>query len=74
MVEYTVKEYAWLEHVSDRQVRRWIDKGAVTVRRTPGGGIRILLPARHPADRRHLARVCEGDTVQSVDVPRHLSR
>lgn len=40
--EWTVKEYAAKERVDERTVRRWITKGAVIVRRTPGGGIRIL--------------------------------
>ena len=40
-VEWTVKEYAHLERVDERTVRRWIAKGALSVRRTPGGGIRI---------------------------------
>jgi len=39
--ELTVKEFAAKERVDERTVRRWIDKGAVDVRRTPGGGIRI---------------------------------
>jgi excisionase family DNA binding protein len=39
--ELTVKEYAAIERVDERTVRRWIAKGAVDVRRTPGGGIRI---------------------------------
>jgi len=42
--EWKVKEYAALERVDPRTVRRWIDKGAIAVRRTPGGGVRI--PAR----------------------------
>jgi predicted site-specific integrase-resolvase len=41
-VEFTVKEYARLEKVDERTVRRWIVKGAVSVRRTPGGGVRIV--------------------------------
>jgi hypothetical protein len=41
--EFTVKEYAHLERVDERTVRRWIAKEAVTVRRTPGGGIRIVV-------------------------------
>jgi excisionase family DNA binding protein len=41
VVELTVKEFAQVERVDERTVRRWIDKGAVDVRRTPGGGIRI---------------------------------
>lgn len=40
-VELTVKQYAAIEQVTTRTVRRWIVKGAVTVRRTPGGGLRI---------------------------------
>ena len=40
-VELTVKEYAHQERVTERTVWNWIDKGAVTVRRTPGGGVRI---------------------------------
>ena len=42
--ERTVKEYAALERVVPRTVHRWIDKGVVDVRRTPGGGIRIPDP------------------------------
>lgn len=41
-VEYCVKEFAAKERVTERTVRRWIAKGAVLVRRTPGGGIRIV--------------------------------
>jgi excisionase family DNA binding protein len=41
MSELTVKEMAARERVTERTVRRWIEKGAVIVRRTPGGGIRI---------------------------------
>lgn len=41
MADQTVKEYAARERVDERTVRRWIQKGAVEVRRTPGGGIRI---------------------------------
>jgi excisionase family DNA binding protein len=40
-MELTVKEYANVERVTERTVRNWISKGAVAVRRTPGGGIRI---------------------------------
>lgn len=40
-MELTIKEYAQAERVDERTVRRWIAKGAVPVRRTPGGGIRI---------------------------------
>lgn len=41
-VEMTVKEYAARERVDERTVRRWIEKGAVSVRHTPGGGVRIV--------------------------------
>jgi excisionase family DNA binding protein len=40
-MEWTVKEFAARERVDERTVRRWITKGAIDVRRTPGGGIRI---------------------------------
>lgn len=39
--ELTVKEYAAAERVHERTVRRWVEKGAIPVRRTPGGGVRI---------------------------------
>lgn len=39
--EWTVKEYARVERVTERTVWNWISKGAVSVRRTPGGGVRI---------------------------------
>lgn len=42
MTEYTVKEYARRERVTERTVYNWMDKGAIEYRRTPGGGIRIL--------------------------------
>lgn len=42
MQEFTVKEFAGKERVTTRTVRTWIAKGAVDVRRTPGGGIRIV--------------------------------
>ena len=41
MPDLTVKELAARERVVEKTVRRWIDKGAVVIRRTPGGGIRI---------------------------------
>lgn len=41
-IEFTVKEYAAIERVDESTVRRWIAKGAVDVRRTPGGGIRVI--------------------------------
>lgn len=45
MSELTVKEYATIERVTPRTVWRWIDKGAVPVRRTPGGGVRVQVHA-----------------------------
>lgn len=41
-IEYRVRAFAAKEGVDERTVRRWIAKGAVQVRRTPGGGIRII--------------------------------
>jgi predicted site-specific integrase-resolvase len=46
-MEWTIKEFAAHERVNERTVRRWIEKGAVPVRRTPGGGIRIPLCESH---------------------------
>jgi hypothetical protein len=43
MSEFTIKEFAAQERVTERTVRNWIAKGAVCVRRTPGGGVRILV-------------------------------
>lgn len=40
--ELKVKQFAEREGVTERTVWNWIGKGAVKVRRTPGGGIRIL--------------------------------
>ena len=40
--EWTVKEYAHIEGVTERTVWSWISKGAVSIRRTPGGRVRIL--------------------------------
>ncbi len=39
--EFTVKQFAAREQVNERTVRRWVEKGALQVRRTPGGGLRI---------------------------------
>ncbi len=41
-VELTVKEYAAQERVNERTVWRWLDKGVVKFRKTPGGGVRII--------------------------------
>ena len=41
--ERTVREVADRERVTKRTVYNWIEKGAVTHRRTPGGAIRIVL-------------------------------
>lgn len=46
--QLTVKEYAAMERVTDRTVWNWIAKGAVPIRRTPGGGVRILVFASCP--------------------------
>lgn len=40
--EFTVKEYAKVEGVTERTVWTWISKGAVSTRRTPGGRVRIV--------------------------------
>lgn len=40
--EFTVKEYAAIERVTTKTVWRWVSKGALVVRRTPGGHLRIL--------------------------------
>jgi excisionase family DNA binding protein len=39
--EWTVREYAQVERVTQRTVWTWIAKGALTIRRTPGGRVRI---------------------------------
>lgn len=41
--ELTVKEYAAHERVTTRTVWTWIGKGAVPVRRTPGGHVRVQI-------------------------------
>lgn len=52
MRELTIKEFAAQERVHEQTVRRWIAKGAVEVRRTPGGGVRI---EDRRSDGRHVA-------------------
>jgi excisionase family DNA binding protein len=49
----TVREYAVVERVDVSTVRRWIAKGALVVRRTPGGGIRIPATAPPKSDAPH---------------------
>lgn len=41
--EMTVRQYAELEGVTERTVWNWKGKGAVTFRKTPGGGVRIIV-------------------------------
>ena len=42
MAEFKVREFAAIERVTPRTVRQWIAKGALEVRRTPGGHLRII--------------------------------
>lgn len=44
IIEYTVKEYAARERVTERTVYNWMAKRAVMFRHTPGGGVRIMEP------------------------------
>lgn len=62
--EFKVKEYAAREQVTQRTVRRWIEKGAIQIRRTASGGIRILEPRQ--------SAVVVFD-MSSVDISRHSS-
>lgn len=48
MTELTVKEYARYERVCERTVWYWIQKGAVLIRHTPGGGVRVLVECKTP--------------------------
>lgn len=41
-MDLKVKEFAARERVTERTVWTWISKGAVEIRRTPGGGVRIV--------------------------------
>jgi DNA-binding transcriptional MerR regulator len=60
--EFKVLKFAEKEGVTERTVRTWIAKGAVRVRRTPGGGIRII-------ERRSDARASEvADTLKIAEV------
>lgn len=58
--ELTVKEYAAQERVTERTVYNWMAKGAIQVRRTPGGGIRIV-------ERRETGRFVVFDMKSSED-------
>jgi excisionase family DNA binding protein len=50
-MELTIKEFAVRERVTERTVRQWISKGALDVRRTPGGRVRIaIFTVDEPAD------------------------
>lgn len=42
-MELTIKEYAKVERVTERTVYNWIEKGAIKIRRTPGGGVRVVV-------------------------------
>jgi excisionase family DNA binding protein len=42
-IELTVKEYAKQERVTQQTVWRWIAKGALPIRRTPGGRLRVVI-------------------------------
>lgn len=42
-VEFTVKEYAKLQGVTERTVHNWREKKAVMWRKTPGRGVRIIV-------------------------------
>src|SRR5262245_44287830 len=55
--EYTVKEFAVIERVTERTVRRWVAKAAIVVRRTAGGRIRVLDGA---------ARACHIMTIRDL--------
>ena len=48
MREMTVKQYAAREQVTERTVRTWIAKGAIRVRRTPGGRVRVFVADPEP--------------------------
>ena len=58
--EWTVREFAALERVVPRTVHRWIDKGAIEARRTPGGGIRIPDPRAASTPLRATTRIADA--------------
>lgn len=66
MPEYTVKQFASREQVNEKTVRRWIAKGAVQVRRTPGGGVRVV-DAFAPSSRVVFLRTSEGNQGQPAN-------
>ena len=47
-MELKIKEFAARERVNERTVRRWIARGAIEARRTPGGGVRIAVEPVEP--------------------------
>lgn len=46
----TLKEVAVTWRVTDRTVRRWVEKGAVQTVKTPGGGLRVVM-VDQPSDK-----------------------
>lgn len=57
-IEMTVKEYADRERVHPQTVRHWIRKGALPVRRTPGGGLRVVIFSL--SDDEHMCALVSG--------------
>lgn len=47
----TLKEVAVAWRVTDRTVRRWVEKGAVQIIKTPGGGLRVVIVDDHKSDK-----------------------
>lgn len=64
LLSLTIKEYAAREKVDERTVRRWIAKGAVEIRRTPGGRPRVLV---QDSDRVIFLRAFADDPGHSVN-------
>lgn len=56
----TPKEFASFQRVHVQTVREWIRKGAVPVRRTPGGRVRIVV-TDPLADEHMCVNVREGE-------------